>query len=806
MSTNHKSAPETVTSKIELATADWKLQTTVSVPKGPMAVRELLPLAQTLADAVVKATIETVEETGKKVSCKKACGACCRQLVPISELETRHIRDLINALPEPRRSEIRERFAKARRRLEESGLLEKLLHSGQWSDEEVPSLGLDYFSQGIACPFLEEESCSIYPQRPISCREYMVTSPAENCARPNEETVEQVELPLKIWPALARLDKVLPPARFIRWVPLILAPEWADAHPTEASERPGPDLLRELFNHVSALRTQQARAVEDCTANGEKPPNLKEISDSDSYTPLTPSVSPDQDLPPDQEPPLRLGSAEDFAHVESMLRAAGFDESTVCRILEIEDMSDLGSVGRKKFDLSGPLGLLMRLFLFLEPIPRAEVEHWINPVSLRHLVALDLVRTIRAKTHDPAEMCYSPVWLYPVAGLLIVSDRGKNPDGSDFVRMPDIVFPAIYEGTLRFLRVISRSPAADALDLCSGSGVGALALSSTVHRVVACDITSRAAHFAQFNRWLNRCFNVEVLQGDLYSAVHGQQFDRIVAHPPFVPSSSQALIYRDSGETGESLIRRIIEGLPAHLRPGGTFYSVCAAWDSKEGLFEDRARTWLGSRQEEFDALFALHRHNSPAEVAQRVVELNHLEPSEIPRWTELFRDAGFERNVYGAIVIHRKKSADARPPFTRRARLGALTNGRCFEWALRWHSWRTQKEARGDLDQTICRMRPRLSPNLKARVTHAVQQDSLVPCDVMLESEKPFSARSQIDPWMMQMIADFNGQRTPEEIYESARKTLPVPESFGLKEFATLVANLIERGYIELESHSLDN
>ena len=38
-------------------------------------------------------------------------------------------------------------------------------------------LGREYFQLGIPCPFLEEESCSIYHDRPITCREYLVTSP-----------------------------------------------------------------------------------------------------------------------------------------------------------------------------------------------------------------------------------------------------------------------------------------------------------------------------------------------------------------------------------------------------------------------------------------------------------------------------------------------------------------------------------------------------------------------------------------------------------------------------------------------------
>jgi Fe-S-cluster containining protein len=252
MSSIQKNAPEIETAKVQLTSSDWQLNTTVSVPKGAMTTKELVPLAQKLADAVVNAAVNSVDQNGEKISCKKGCGACCRQLVPIAESEAAYVRDLVNAMPEPRRSEVRRRFSDARQRLENSGLLEKLLNRQQWDDQDVQPLGLEYFRLGIPCPFLEAESCSIHSERPISCREYLVTSPAENCARPSAGTIEQVKMPFKLWTALARLEKTSAPLRFINWVPLILALEWVDQNETDKNARPGMDMLREFFEHVSS--------------------------------------------------------------------------------------------------------------------------------------------------------------------------------------------------------------------------------------------------------------------------------------------------------------------------------------------------------------------------------------------------------------------------------------------------------------------------------------------------------------------------------------------------------------------------
>jgi Fe-S-cluster containining protein len=243
-------APESVTANLALSGADWQLRAKVTVPAGPTRLRVLLPMVQALTDQVVDAAVKTVEAQGHKVSCQKGCGACCRQLVPIAEEEARRLHDLIQEFPEPRRTEVQNRFQEARRRLEEAGLLEKLRHPEQWVEGESRQLGLQYFAQGIACPFLEEESCSIYLDRPVACREYLVTTPAANCARPTADTVQCVPLSLKVSTALMRIHQAAPTERSDRWVPLILAPEWAEAHPEGPSPRPGLEWVQALVKNL----------------------------------------------------------------------------------------------------------------------------------------------------------------------------------------------------------------------------------------------------------------------------------------------------------------------------------------------------------------------------------------------------------------------------------------------------------------------------------------------------------------------------------------------------------------------------
>jgi Fe-S-cluster containining protein len=157
----------TSTATLRLGIGNLKIVHAVSVPSGPVRASEVVPALQGLVNAVVEAA-----EKDKAISCRKGCGACCRQLVPVSRTEGERLLEEIKALPPGRQQRLRERFAAAEAKVTAAGLGER---AGR-SDRE---LSLAYFALGIACPFLEDESCSIHPVRPLVCREYLVTSPAE---------------------------------------------------------------------------------------------------------------------------------------------------------------------------------------------------------------------------------------------------------------------------------------------------------------------------------------------------------------------------------------------------------------------------------------------------------------------------------------------------------------------------------------------------------------------------------------------------------------------------------------------------
>lgn len=254
---------------VELETATGPLRGRVAIDPGPMRLADLVPSACELTEVLHARAAAREESAGRCISCGPACGACCRQMVPLSPPEALHLAEQVRALPEPRRAEIRARFEAIGAELERQGLVEPLLQPPDEGEDPGPAVALRYFRLGLPCPFLEAESCSIHPERPVACREYSVTTPARWCADPFRNPVRRVPMPVPLSAPLARLTARLTGGR-ARLVPLTLAPRFSDEHP-ELRERtwPGPELFQAFLEALREHReAEPGRDMDPGTPRG----------------------------------------------------------------------------------------------------------------------------------------------------------------------------------------------------------------------------------------------------------------------------------------------------------------------------------------------------------------------------------------------------------------------------------------------------------------------------------------------------------------------------------------------------------
>jgi Fe-S-cluster containining protein len=226
------------TATLRLTVGTLRIVHPITVPTGAVAAAEVVPALQGLVNAVVAAAESQSAGAGQAISCRKGCGACCRQLVPISRTEAERLLALVEAMPRERRQALGARFAAAEAAIEAAGLKEP---GGGRTDRELSAA---YFALRIPCPFLEDESCSIHPERPLVCREYLVTSPAERCAGPNQEGVTPLPVP-----------KVSLAARGLQeesegWFPLALLMDWARTRPRSGTRRTGPEWVQRFLKRI----------------------------------------------------------------------------------------------------------------------------------------------------------------------------------------------------------------------------------------------------------------------------------------------------------------------------------------------------------------------------------------------------------------------------------------------------------------------------------------------------------------------------------------------------------------------------
>lgn len=131
------------------------------------------------------------------------------------------------------------------------------------------------------------------------------------------------------------------------------------------------------------------------------------------------------------------------------------------------------------------------------------------------------------------------------------------------------------------LDYLAELPAPRILDLGTGSGAIALALAKEKPggTVIAVDSQAAALEVARLNAAKNAIQNVEFSLSDWFAAVANQEFDLIVANPPYVAEQDPHLALGDlrfepasaliSAAEGFADLENIIRSAPDYLRMGG---------------------------------------------------------------------------------------------------------------------------------------------------------------------------------------------------------------------------------------------
>lgn len=282
--------------RFSLPVTGYRIRVEASVPEGKTRPAELLPVHREISNAVTRAVVDREERQGHAISCRKGCSACCQRLfVEITEAEAYRLQETIQTLPEDHRQRIQERFISIREQLLKAGLYDDMLQIKLSDDEARRRLTSAYLDQNIPCPFLEDDACSIYSERPLACREYLVTSPAEECSKPLDGGVRRAPFP---WPTFEYALRMTRYPGDERLVSLALLPDWVTKNPEPLECRSGVELLMRSFSTLSFHSIPTERNTKKTHASSQSPIACQIESDSDAQPYQSQGwLVPDYELP-----------------------------------------------------------------------------------------------------------------------------------------------------------------------------------------------------------------------------------------------------------------------------------------------------------------------------------------------------------------------------------------------------------------------------------------------------------------------------------------------------------------------------
>jgi hypothetical protein len=430
----------------------------------------------------------------------------------------------------------------------------------------------------------------------------------------------------------------------------------------------------------------------------------------------------------------RIGSPEQFAALRGFLREAEYTEPAICERLGIPSLSRVVHL-RTGGPRADALDWLIRLFLLEETLP----GEWIPAEILAVLQGLGLV------TGEPDVT--GTVKLYPVRSVYVISDRDlSGRTGADHV------FSAISPQTEEFLQLMPERRCPACLEVCAGAGAAALlAAQKYAVQAFAFDVSERCRAFAEFSRRLNGIRNLTVKRGDMYAPAGGQTFDRILAHPPYVPALRNTQLFRDGGEDGEWLTRRVVEGLPGYLHPGGRLYLVAMLAEYPDEPIERRVRGWLRDAEREFDIIVVLRRACDAG-----TFFFDNCAPEDLPGWRQFLDQRRIRRFRYTNIIVERHSEAAGAVTVVREAGEGFAIGH--AEAAL------AVGQRVGDREW-LRAARPRAVAGTRYTADAELRSAAWVEAGGSLWRGSPFRVNGAAPAWVAELAARCDGTRTVAEL-----------------------------------------
>lgn len=333
--------------------------------------------------------------------------------------------------------------------------------------------------------------------------------------------------------------------------------------------------------------------------------------------------------------------------IREALAAGGYTEDGLRRVLgaplnvglEHDRHVSLRRLGDSRTEI------LARLFWVGIDVSVEDARRAVEPVDLQALVDAGLLELRDGRAYAPWKIA-----LYEDLYLACDHDERRL--------RPDYVTGVNPSGTMLADLTVRRS-ARNALDLGMGSGIQALMASRHSERVIGVDLNARALECAKLNAAINGAGGLEIRMGSWFEPVERQEFDLIVANPPFVVSPETELTYRDSDLPGDEVSMSLIREAATRLAEGGYAHVVCNWIHRREGDWREPLEAQFAGKG--CDAVLLRYETYDTVQYAAMWNRLLADDLGEfraaVDRWLDYYARAGIEAISWGAVILRRRST-----------------------------------------------------------------------------------------------------------------------------------------------------
>ncbi len=471
------------------------------------------------------------------------------------------------------------------------------------------------------------------------------------------------------------------------------------------------------------------------------------------------------------------------------MAAAGYTQSSLAGTLNAKDSGgnlDLQVVLRRTASPS-PYHSLVRLFLLEKAVRMEEVQAALTPFVTELVLGIGLLNRFD-------QMIRSVARLVSFEDLVIAHDFSDETTGQPVA--PDHVL-GVGAASMTLANLTLRHRVESVLDLGTGCGIQALLASRHADQVIGVDSNPRALNFAAFNARVNGVTNIALRQGNFYEPVKEEQFDLVVANPPFVISPGYHYNYRDSGLPGDALSEQVIQQTSVHLRENG--YAIILFNWHHENMenWTDRPQQWISGNG--CDSWLLRFETGDPLTYAStwlRSTESHDLDHygQLLDEWIAYYDQMGIRLISAGAAILRRQSD---RRNWVRADNLAhGERNGACGEQIARIFANQDFVEESGD-DAKILDGRFILSPDLQLEQGLQADHGSWSVRSIRLKLGQGLVYTCEIDWLLSSILAGCDGRRSLRELASEVAEKLGLDLQEVTLSLTSSVRKFLQYGFL---------